>query len=119
MRWCRSCIFLRPAVRNHAILNPFAFPSLLGENAARLRFMALPLALLPYTIASLLDARGWHSIMCAMSPSAPPFLRLWLVRVAGEAVNSAAPTGIGGEPVKAVLIRGDGVSGSEATAAEE
>jgi uncharacterized protein (TIRG00374 family) len=45
------------------------------------------------------------------------FTRLWLIRLAGEAVNSAAPTGVGGEPVKVVLLRGDGVSGSDAAAA--
>jgi hypothetical protein len=45
-----------------------------------------------------------------------PFVRLWMVRLAGEAVNSAAPTGVGGEPVKVVMLRDDGVAGSDAAA---
>jgi uncharacterized protein (TIRG00374 family) len=44
------------------------------------------------------------------------FTRAWLVRLAGEAVNSAAPTGVGGEPVKVVMLRDDGIRGSDAAA---
>jgi glycosyltransferase 2 family protein len=74
-------------------------------------------ALVPYVAASLWDALGWRTALRAISDSHVSFTRLWLVRLAGEAVNSAAPTGIGGEPVKAVLLRGSEVSGSDAAAA--
>ncbi len=76
---------------------------------------SLPLALVPYTVASLLDALGWRAVLRAFDMSVP-FTRLWLVRLAGEAVNSIVPTGIGGEPLKAVMLRGPGASGSAVAA---
>jgi putative membrane protein len=76
----------------------------------------LPLALAPYTITSLADALGWRAVLRAFGLSFP-FARLWLMRLAGEAVNSIAPTGAGGEPLKAMLLRDDGTSGSVAAAA--
>src|SRR2546422_11715231 len=76
----------------------------------------LPLALLPYTVVSLCDALGWRVVLRAFGV-AQPFARLWLDRLAGEAVNSVAPTGGGGEPVKIPLLRADGVRGSGAAAA--
>jgi putative membrane protein len=76
----------------------------------------LLLALVPYTLASLCDTRGWQVILRAISQGPAPFLRLWMVRLAGEAVNSAAPTGVGGEPVKVVMLRDDGIAGSDAAA---
>jgi putative membrane protein len=75
------------------------------------------LALVPYTVASLCDTQGWRAILEAISPRRVSFARLWLVRQAGEAVNSAAPTGVGGEPLKVVLLRQLGVSGSDGAAA--
>ncbi len=70
----------------------------------------LPLAFVPYTVASLLDALGWRAVLRVFDVRVP-FTRLWLVRLAGEAMNSTVPTGIGGEPLKAVMLRGDGASG--------
>jgi len=76
----------------------------------------LPLALVPYTLASLCDALGWRVVLRAFDVTVP-FTRLWLVRLAGEAVNSVAPTGLGGEPLKALLLRTDGAPGPAVTAA--
>src|SRR5438128_8354872 len=76
----------------------------------------LPLALLPYTVVSLCDALGWRVVLRAFGV-VQPFGRLWLERLAGEAVNSVAPTGVGGEPVKILLLRADGVRGSAPAAA--
>src|SRR5262249_24128260 len=46
-----------------------------------------------------------------------PFSSLYLVRMAGEALNSITPTAtVGGEPVKAHLLRAFGISGSDALA---
>ena len=86
-----------------------------GQCFARLGWGGI-LALVPYTLASLCDTQGWQTILRAISPTQVPFLRIWLVRLAGEAVNSAAPTGVGGEPVKVVMLRDDRVSGSDAAA---
>jgi putative membrane protein len=76
----------------------------------------LLLALVPYTLASLCDTQGWQVILRGISAARVKFPRLWMVRLAGEAMNSAAPTGVGGEPVKVVMLRDDGVAGSEAAA---
>ncbi len=75
------------------------------------------LAVVPYVVASLCDACGWRTVLAAVSAARVSFTRLWLVRLAGEAVNSVAPTGIGGEPLKVLLLRSHGVPGSEAAAA--
>jgi glycosyltransferase 2 family protein len=87
----------------------------LGRRLANLG-PALPLALVPYTLTSIADALGWRAVLRAFGMSLP-FTRLWLMRLAGEAVNSVAPTGVGGEPVKAVMLRDDGATGSVAAAA--
>jgi uncharacterized protein (TIRG00374 family) len=87
----------------------------LGRRLAQLG-PVLPLAFVPYTLASLADALGWRVVLRVFGVRVP-FARLWLVRLAGEAVNSVAPTGVGGEPLKALLLRADGVSGSAAAAA--
>ncbi|MEW6297822.1 MAG: lysylphosphatidylglycerol synthase domain-containing protein [Thermodesulfobacteriota bacterium] len=71
-----------------------------------------PLLLLPYLGVALCDAKGWS---CAIPPAARPaplpLWRLTLVRLAGEAINNLTPTAnLGGEPVKAYLLRLQGVS---------
>jgi len=87
----------------------------LGRRLAELGPLA-PLALAPYALASLCDARGWRAVLRAFDIEVP-FVRLWLVRLAGEAVNSVVPTGVGGEPLKVLLLRADGVSASALSAA--
>ena len=87
-----------------------------GQCFTRLGWWGVLLGLVPYTVASLCDTRGWHAILRAISPARVPFGRLWMVRLAGEAMNSAAPTGVGGEPVKVLMLREDGIAGSDAAA---
>jgi putative membrane protein len=76
-----------------------------------------PLVLLPWVAIACLDARGWR---CTLPPAAAarvPFPSLVLARMAGEAVNSVTPTAaVGGEPVKAHLLRAWGVSASDSLA---
>lgn len=75
------------------------------------------LVLVPYALIAYFDSRGWA---CTLSPESlrkVSLARMYLVRMAGEAVNSVTPTAaVGGEPVKALLLRKWGVSGSEAVA---
>lgn len=58
-----------------------------------------------YTCAFLVDTQSWQLAM----PSAPLgptwFYRLWKVRMVGEAFNVTLPSTMGGEPVKAVLLK--------------
>jgi len=78
---------------------------------------AAPLVLLPWIVIVCMDALGWR---CALSPAAAsrvPFPSLVLVRMAGEAINSVTPTAaVGGEAVKAQLLRGWGVPASDGLA---
>jgi len=89
----------------------------LAPVLARFRILgwAAPLILVPYIVINVLDTSGWR---CTLPAGARiPFSSLYLVRMAGEAVNSMTPTAaVGGEPVKAHLLRAFGVSGSDALA---
>lgn len=76
-----------------------------------------PLILVPYALVTLADALGWRYTLSAASRARIPFPSLTLSRMAGEAVNSLTPAAaVGGEPVKAYLLRPWHVSGAEAFA---
>ena len=76
-----------------------------------------PLILAPYALVTLADALGWRYTLSAAARARIPFLSLTLSRMAGEAVNSLTPAAaVGGEPVKAYLLRPWNVSGAEAFA---
>ena len=76
-----------------------------------------PLVLAPWIVIVCTDALAWR---CALSPEAVarvPFVSLVLVRMAGEAINSVTPTAaVGGEPVKAHMLRRWGVPASDSLA---
>jgi uncharacterized protein (TIRG00374 family) len=83
----------------------------------RLLGWTAPLILVPEAIVLLVDTWGWRTVMPAAMRERIPLLSLYLVRMAGEAVNGFTPTAtVGGEPVKAHLLRAFGISGSEAMA---
>jgi putative membrane protein len=75
------------------------------------------LILLPWLVIACCYALGWR---CTLPPAVAgriPFRSLVMVRMAGEAVNNVTPTAaVGGEPVKAHLLRGFGVSGADSMA---
>jgi putative membrane protein len=75
------------------------------ERMDEIGFLA-PLILLPWTVIACLDAIAWRCTIPPADAARVPFLSLVLVRMAGEAVNSVTPTAaVGGEPVKAHLLR--------------
>lgn len=72
-----------------------------------------PLILLPYAIIAVFDALGWRSTLDPDSRRHVPFHALYMTRLSGEAVNSVTPTAaLGGEPVKAWMLRTWGVPSS-------
>ena len=76
-----------------------------------------PLVLLPWVVIAVCDALGWRCTLPASAAARVPFGSLVLVRMAGEAVNSVTPTAaVGGEPVKAHLLRAWDVSGTDSLA---
>ena len=78
---------------------------------------AAPLVLLPWLLIATIDALGWRCTLPPAVAARVPFRSLVLVRMAGEAVNSVTPTAaLGGEPVKAHLLRSWGVSPSDSLA---
>ncbi len=78
---------------------------------------AAPLILLPWVVIVCLDALGWRCALPSAAAARVPFGSLVLVRMAGEAINSVTPTAaVGGEPVKAHLLRGWDVPASDSLA---
>jgi putative membrane protein len=76
-----------------------------------------PLVLLPYVVISICDAISWRLTLALAFRRLVPFWTLVMSRMAGEAVNSVTPTAtIGGEPLKAHLLRAYGVPLSDGLA---
>lgn len=59
-----------------------------------------------YFLAFLVDTASWHLMLPSLRLVPSRLFRLWKVRMVGEALNSLVPAGsLGGEPVKAVLLK--------------
>jgi glycosyltransferase 2 family protein len=86
------------------------------EHVAHLGWGAA-VGLVPYALIAYFDARGWACTLSDDARRKVSMARIYFVRLAGEAVNSITPTAaVGGEPIKAMLLRRCGVSGAEAVA---
>lgn len=80
-------------------------PGPIVDAVARITWWQLALVVLAHGVALTLDALGWRY---AFPRNRVPFRTLLAARTAGEAVNLAsALASVGGEAVKAWLIRGD------------
>ncbi len=80
------------------------------EASARLGPMAIVAILLPSVLMYLLEAYGWR-LTLGVQAARLSFIRLWGVRTAGEVVNLTTPVAyVGGEPLKAYLLRPYGIS---------
>ncbi len=87
----------------------------IGENL-RLVGWGWPLVLLPYFLVNLLSALAWKATIHPY-PARLSLWRLFFYRLAGEAVNTTTPTaGVGGEPLKALLLEKHGVPLTAASA---
>jgi len=71
-----------------------------------------------YFLAFLIDTASWQLALPSVRLNGVWLYRLWKVRMVGEALNLVIPAGsLGGEPVKAVLLkRGHGIGYREGTA---
>jgi putative membrane protein len=88
----------------------------LGDYFDRLEWKS-PLILLPYLAVCVADAVAWRWTLPAELRPRVPFATLFFARMAGEAVNSVTPTAtLGGEPLKAHLLRAHGVPTSDGLA---
>jgi uncharacterized protein (TIRG00374 family) len=91
-------------------------PDRIYEAAARLGPLALVVILIPSFVMYALEAYGWKVVL-GRSAQTVPFWRLMAIRTAGEVVNMTTPTAyLGGEPLKAYLLKRDNVPISEGAA---
>lgn len=76
-----------------------------------------PLIVVPFAFISLFDALGWARALSAQGRRSISLWRLYWIRHAGEAVSNLTPTaGLGGEPLKAFLLRRHGVTAGDGVA---
>lgn len=86
------------------------------ERLALLGWRA-PAIVLPFALASLVDSAGWKRAIPRRSRARVSVARLFLMRQAGEAVSNLTPSaGLGGEPLKAFLLRRHGVPAADGVA---
>ncbi len=79
-------------------------PGNIYDAAARLGPVALFVILIPSIVMYTVEAYGWK-VTLGPSAQAIPFWRLLAIRTAGEVVNMTTPTYVGGEPLKAYLLK--------------
>jgi uncharacterized protein (TIRG00374 family) len=84
------------------------------------RFVALgwraPLILWPFCLVALVDGWAWSYTLPATGEPRPSVPTLTMIRLAGESVNNLTPTAyLGGEPVKAMLLVGRGLTAASST----
>jgi uncharacterized protein (TIRG00374 family) len=83
-------------------------PARILDAAGGLGAFALLIILLPSLLMYMLEAYGWR-LTLGRYARAVSFWRLFAVRAAGEVINMTVPSYVGGEPVKAYLLRRYGV----------
>ncbi len=91
-------------------------PENIYATATRLGPVALLVILIPSLVMYAIEAYGWKVVL-GDSVQAVPFWRLLVIRTAGEVVNMTTPTAyLGGEPVKAYLLKNHNVPMAEGAA---
>ncbi len=84
-------------------------PSHIVGTIEQLGMVSIGIILLPLFGVYLLEAYGWKLTLGRWAECVG-FLHLFFVRMAGEAINASTPTGmVGGEPMKAYLLKRYGV----------
>ncbi|MDQ6735522.1 MAG: flippase-like domain-containing protein [Nitrospirota bacterium] len=84
-------------------------PAHIVEAATSLGFGVVLVILLPSVLMYLLEAYGWRLTLGSQAHRLS-FLRLFAIRTAGETVNMTTPAAyVGGEPLKAYLLKRQGV----------
>ncbi len=77
-----------------------------GGRLAQLGFLGAAAVLAIYFVAFTLDTAVWLLTFAARRPNFNWLKRLFQIKLIGEAVNNATPLGsVGGEPVKALMLR--------------
>ncbi len=80
--------------------------SQVGGRLAQLGFLGAAAVLAIYFAAFTLDTTVWLLTFASRRPNLNWLMRLFQIKLIGEAVNNATPLGsVGGEPVKALMLR--------------
>jgi uncharacterized protein (TIRG00374 family) len=80
-------------------------PGNIYDTAAQLGPVALLVMLIPSVVMYVVEAYAWKVTLGPLGKDIP-FWRVLVIRTAGEAVNMTTPAGyVGGEPLKAHLLR--------------
>jgi glycosyltransferase 2 family protein len=80
-------------------------PKNIYDAAAHLGPVTLLVMLIPSIIMYVVEAYGWKVTLGPLGKDIP-FWRVFMIRTAGEVVNTTTPAGyVGGEPLKASLLR--------------
>jgi uncharacterized protein (TIRG00374 family) len=91
-------------------------PGNIYEASSRLGPTALLAVLIPSVLMYSVEAYGWKVVL-GQAAQRVPFWRLLTIRTAGEVVNMTTPTAyLGGEPLKAYLLKQSGVSMADGAA---
>ncbi len=78
----------------------------LWAQTLQIGWVGMAAVLCVYLISFVCDAAGWQLTLPSVPLNARWLRRLFVVRMVGEAYNHATPlAGLGGEPVKAVLLK--------------
>ncbi len=103
----KAALFLLGALTLSALLWHIGIDRIY-EAVAQLGPAAMLTILLPSLLMYVLEAYGWRVTLGAWAKEVP-FWRLLAIRTAGEVVNMTMPAYVGGEPLKAFLLKRQGV----------
>lgn len=104
----KAALFLLGALTLSALVWHIGIDRIYGA-VAQLGPAAMLAILLPSLLMYVLEAYGWRVTLGTWAKDVP-FWRLLAIRTAGEVVNMTTPTAyVGGEPLKAFLLKRQGV----------
>ena len=103
--WAR-CLCLAAGIALLALVLRDVDLGAVASAAAAFGVTAMLAVLALYAVELLADTAGWHLAVTSVPFDAGWLRRLFVTRLAGEAVNAVTPlAGMGGEPVKAWLLK--------------
>ena len=103
--WAR-CLCLAAGIALLALVLREVDLGAVANATAAFGVMAMLAVLALYAVELLADTAGWHLAVTSVPFDAGWLRRLFVTRLVGEAVNAVTPfAGMGGEPVKAWLLK--------------
>lgn len=105
MKWLKFC-YLGVGVGVLAFVLGQSDLHLVWETSLSIGIAGLAAVLVLYFLAFLIDTASWQFTFVNLGTDSRWLYRLWKVRMVGEAFNNSTPLGsMGGEPVKAAILK--------------